>query len=693
MDNKRNNQTNTTIEEEIKSRSQELLRHQYLYYVKAKPEISDREYDRLFDELVELEKKFPQFALENSPTRRVGSDLDNAFPEKKHSIPVLSLDKEYTAEGLVKWVNKTVVNAKQALSFVVEEKIDGASIVLYYKNGKLDTALTRGNGVVGSDITDNARTIMQVPLVITETSNLAVRGEIFIQKKDFELYNQSFDNRYSNPRNLASGSLRNIKSSLAAKVPLKIFTYEGFFESGFTNDHILALSRLKEDGFSINTNIGFFSDDPGKIAEVRKKLPEIMVGSIQELAGYVQERKKYRDHLDYEIDGLVIKVNELDIREVLGYTSHHPRWALAFKFDAPTAQTKLLDIQVQVGRNGRVTPVGILEPVKIAGSVVARATLHNQEYIDLLELGIGDMVSISKRGDIIPAVEEVIEKDVESPTVFKFPQVCPFCQSKLEKDGAHHFCKNRDCPERIKRSIIHFAAKGQMDIDTLGSKTISFLFDKGFVKTIPGLYSFNYDQLLSEEGFKVKKIANIKDSIEKSRQQPFRKVLTALGFDGLATSAVSDLIKNGFNSIDKIIEAATKKDVEIFSRIEGFGDVTGQLLIRHFNDKQNLELIDALKKAGLHFEEEIHEEKPVTAEALPFNGQVWVITGTFEHFTPRSKAAEEIEKRGGKVTGSVSSKTTYVLAGEAAGSKLAKARELGIPIIDEAAFLKMLNRS
>jgi DNA ligase (NAD+) len=676
------------IKEKIDKLSEELLKHQYLYYIKAAPEIPDTEYDNLFDELVKLEKEHPEYASENSPTKRVGSDLDNSFPERPHTIPVLSLDKEYTVEGLEKWITKTIANAERPLSFVVEEKIDGASLVLYYKAGKLDGAVTRGNGVVGNDVTGNARTIKEIPLSTRETSDFAVRGEIFINKSEFTRYNQTFENKYANPRNLASGSLRNIKSSIAAKVPLKIFAYEGYFTPLILNDHILILSQLKDDGFKINKNMGYFSDDPEKRATAERNLPEVTVGKISELGEYVKRRMALREELDHEIDGLVIKVNEIDVRDSLGYTSHHPRWAVAFKFDAPTAQTRVINIQVQVGRNGRVTPVADLEPVKIAGSTVARATLHNQEYIEILELGVGDFVAISKRGDIIPAVEEVLEKNPDNPTVFKFPENCPFCKSKLEKDGAHHFCKNRDCEERVKRSIIHFAAKNQMDIDTLGWKTIVFLYDKGFIKSIPDLYSFNYDELLKEEGFKEKKINNIKKSIENSKKQPFRKVLTALGFDGLGTAAVSDLIKNGFNSIDKIIETAARGNAAEFAAIEGFAEITANLIIKHFTDSRNLALIGALKKVGLNFAEEIPEEKGETES--PFKEQVWVITGSFENFQPRSKAAEEIEKRGGKVTSAVSSNTTHLLAGSAAGSKLQKAKALNIAVIDEDQFLEML---
>ncbi|MCK4760715.1 MAG: NAD-dependent DNA ligase LigA [Candidatus Aminicenantes bacterium] len=676
------------IKKKIAALSQELLHHQYLYYVKTVPEISDREYDRLFDELLDLEKQYPQYASENSPTKRVGSDLDNTFPEKEHTIPVLSLDKEYSGEGLEKWLAKTIKNAQQDLSFVVEEKIDGASIVLYYKKGRLDAALTRGSGIVGNDVTENIRTIKQIPLITAAETDFVVRGEIYIKKSDFENYNRKFENRYSNPRNLTAGSLRNIKSSTVAGVPLNILVYEGYFPAGFSNHHILILARLKELNFRINRRVGFFSDQKKILALTKEKLPEITGGAVAGLTAYVKERMKVRDELDYEIDGLVIKVNEIDVRESLGYTSHHPRWATAFKFDAPTAQTSVLDIQIQVGRNGRVTPVAILEPVKIAGSTVSRATLHNQEYIEMLELGIGDKVAISKRGDVIPAVEKVIEKNCENPTVFKFPGACPFCESALVKDGAHHFCKNRDCPEKLERALAYFVGKDRMDIDTLGEKTIDFLYKKGFVTSIPGIYKFNYDLLLQEEGFKEKKVENIKNSVEKSKSQPFSRVLTALGFDGLGKAAAADLIKNGFDSIDKITAAAARRNEEEFSGIEGFGETTALLIIEHFTDQRNLASIEELKQLGLNFAAETGEKQELPAV---FADQVWVISGSFENFNPRSQAAEEIEKRGGKVTASVSSKTTHLLFGVSPGSKLEKARKVGGALIDEAKFLELID--
>ena len=678
------------IKQRIENLSKELLRHQYLYYIKAEPEISDKEYDRLFDELVALEKKYPEYAFKNSPTKRVGSDLDNVFAEKKHEIPVLSLDKEYTLQGLTKWVKKIISNSERELSFVVEEKIDGASIVLYYKNGVLDSALTRGNGMFGNDVTENIRTIKQIPLITEEKSDFAVRGEIFINKSDFLKYNKSFENKYSNPRNLAAGSLRNLKSSVVAKIPLNFLAYEGFFKNQFCNNHILILLKLKHMGFCINKNIAFFSSNVKDISVVPNEFPEIIKGKIKDISAYIEGKIKGRNKLDYEIDGLVVKINEIDIRENLGHTSHHPRWEIAFKFDSPIAQTVLKNIVIQVGRNGRVTPVAILEPVKIAGSVVSRATLHNQEYIEILELGPGDLVSISKRGDIIPAVEEVIEKSYENPAVYKFQENCPFCGSRLIKQGAHHFCKNKKCPERMKRSLIHFVSKNQMDIDTLGEKTIKFLFERGFVKIIPDIYKFNYDLLLKEEGFKEKRVDNIKKSIDKSKSRPFKKVLAALGFDGLGTSVASELIKNGFNSIDKIIEIASKGEKEEFSKIEGFGTITAELLIEHFTDNKNLELIRELKKWELNFKEKIESE---TLKIKPFENQIWAITGSFKNFKPRSKAAEKIEQRGGKVNNTISSKTTHLLTGSLSGSKLERARNLNVKIVNEKEFLDMLNLS
>ena len=665
-----------------------LLKQQYLYYVQARPEISDEEYDRMFDELLRLEKKFPQYVGVNSPSRRIGSDLDNTFTERQHTISVLSLDKVYQPETLRQWMLKTAAAFGDKVGFVVEEKIDGASIVLYYDRGELQYALTRGNGLLGNDVTNNVRTIKEVPMQIAATSPIAVRGEIFINRADFSSYNADFENKYANPRNLAAGSLRNLKSALAAKVPLKIFVYEGFFQDISSRDHMDILHRLQEMGFSINPHLGFFSDRESARSQVRQLFPQIKVAPVAAVGEYLHQQVRSRFDLPYDIDGLVVKVVEMDVRQELGSTAHHPRWAMAFKFDAPKGRTELLAVQVQVGRNGRVTPVAILKPVTFSGSLISRATLHNQDYIDMLELGIGDEVSISKRGDIIPAVEEVLEKNENHPSIYKLPDRCPFCSTSLVKEGAHHFCKNEACPERCRRSLIYFCAKEQMDIATLGESSITLMFARGWIKDISDIYVFNYDLLANEAGFKEKKISHIRESVEMSKSRPFARVLAALGFEGVASAVVAALIANGFDGVNKIIEVARKKDWETFAQIEGIGETTARLLVDHFSNNRNLELIDRLQKIGLQFQA---ASSGLVKIDDSFAGQVWVITGTFKHFNPRALAAAEIEKRGGRIAENVSSRTSHLLSGANPGSKFAKAEKLGICIIAETEFLKLIS--
>lgn len=686
----------TNIKKEMDSLSDKLLFHQNLYYIKSAPTISDREYDLLFDKLMQLEKEYPEYAKENSPTRRVGVDLDNSFAEKEHKIPVLSLDKEYTIEGINKWIQKNTDFAEKQIGFIIEEKMDGASIVLYYEKGYLKEALTRGDGKRGNVVTANIRTIKNVPLKLSEELSLSVRGEIFINKDDFITYNKKFDNKYSNPRNLASGSLRQLKSSMVSDVPLRMVAYEGYFDPEAIRsepkltEHFFNLIKLDKLGFEVSNKPFFISDNYEVVASLEEYSALIKTGDINSAEKHISDKIKERNNLSYEIDGLVIKINELDIRESLGYTSHHPRWAIAYKFESPMAETVLLNIIIQIGRNGRVTPVAELKPVQIAGSIVSRATLHNLEYIELLELGIGDIVSISKRGEIIPAIEEVLEKNPDGAIKFNFPDLCPFCSSNFVKDGAHHFCRNKKCPERKKRSIIYFASKNQMDIESLGEKTIKFLYNNNYINSIPDLYRIDYKKLLNEDGFKEKKIQNIMESITNSKKKPFSIVLSALGFDGIGINRARDLINEGLNSIGKIVEIAEKSDKELLLKMDGVGDILAESIITQFMDKDTLRQIEALKKTGLNFEETL------SAELIPrstiFEGQIWVITGTFENFKPRSTAADEIKKRGGKVTTSVNTKTTHLLKGESPGSKLNKAEELGKTIIDESDFMEMIKK-
>jgi DNA ligase (NAD+) len=362
---------------------------------------------------------------------------------------------------------------------------------------------------------------------------------------------------------------------------------------------------------------------------------------------------------------------------------------MAYKFDSPQARTELLDVQVQVGRNGRVTPVAVLAPVSLSGSTVTRATLHNQDYIDMLELGVGDQVSISKRGDVIPAVEEVLEKAERNPSIYRLPGHCPFCAAPLVKEGAHHFCRNGECPERRRRALSYFCAKDQMDIETLGERTMALLYEKGWVRDIPDIYSFDYGRLEGEEGFKERKIARIRDSVEKSKSQPFARVLASLGFEGVAAAVAAALIAHGFDSIDKITAAAAAGDWEAFAAVEGIGETTARLLLDHFSDPQNLRLIARLRAAGLKFNVEAADRERIDDS---FAGQAWVITGSFEKFNPRSLAAAEIIRRGGRIAESVSTRTTHLLAGANPGTKLAKARELGVTIVSEGDFVKLLKK-
>ena len=681
--------------EEIRKRMEylasEIRRHQELYYVKNQPEISDREYDALFDELLELERKYPDLALPDSPTKRVGSDLDNEFPEVRHPYPMLSLDKVYSVNELRNWIQKMLNEVGEEVSFTVEEKIDGSTIVLHYENGVLMRAVTRGDGYVGNDITENVRTIRDIPLRLKEPVTSVFRGEIYIDRDDFERLNSEFDNIYANPRNFAAGSLRRKKSSEVAKIPLKSYVYEGFFGDTTIKYHIEVLDRLSRLGFKVFDDIGFFSVSGNGYDEIFARHPGWFKGSLDDLDAFIERMSEVRKKLPYDIDGLVVKVNEYPVRDRLGHTAHHPRWAMAFKFEAPQAVSEILSIDVQVGRTGRITPVARIKPVWIGGTTVSNVTLHNQDYINSLDIAIGDKVAVSRHGDVIPAVDEVIEKNDKGNKTFKIPDTCPVCGTRLVQDGAHLFCPNRNCPARIYNRISFFVGRGQMDIENLGPETIKKLIDLGLVRDIPDIYFFNPEVLLNEEGFGEKKVRLIKEGIEKSKNQPFEVVLASLGLEEIGPKVVELLINAGYDSIDKIIEAARKRDPEIFTRIHGIGPKTAEKIIEQFNDPDILNMIEKLRKAGLKFQ----VEKEAEEEELPqiFEGQVWCVTGSFKNFKPREKAMEEVKKRGGKVVSQVTGKLTHLLVGENPGSKLEKAKKVGAKLVTEEEFLKMLENS
>ena len=675
-------------EEEIRVLTEKLLKLQHEYYVLNAPSVSDREYDSLFDRLQYLEKKYPQLASENSPVKRVGSDLSSELPEVRHTVPVLSLDKVYTPSELIKWIEKTRKASGRDISFTVEEKIDGISIVLYYEKGVLKRAVTRGNGETGNDVTANVRTIGSVPLVLSEPANVAVRGEIYLPLESFNKINQSLEVRYANPRNLAAGTIRRIRSSETGKIPLNVFVYEGFFEGrekdAFKNHHEI-LEKLIELGFRVSRRLKIFTENT-EIQEEKKS--GFSKGTFGQIENYLREKTEERNKLEYEIDGLVIKVDNLKVREQLGYTGHHPRWAVAYKFESSEAESVVLGIDVQVGRTGRVTPVARVEPVEISGSVVSNVTLHNQDYVNFLNLSPGDRVTVSKRGDVIPAVENVVEKGNTNASVWKMPETCPFCGTGLEKEGAHLFCVNRQCPERVRGKIVFFCSKDQMNIENLGYETIDLLVREKIVKNIYDLYEFDFSALEKYEGFGPKKIELIRKGIENSKKKPFRTVLSSLGLPEIGPKVCELLIGAGLDSAEKIIETAEKKDYDFLLSIKGIGEKTAESFMENFSDPETIQILEKLRESGLSMKAE-NEGKEVVDNS--FSGQTWCVTGSFDYFRPRSLAEEEIKKRGGVVVSQVSGKTTHLLAGISPVSKYEKAVKLGIQIIDEESFGKLLN--
>ncbi len=693
--------SNTSTEREAARReihrlTELLARYQREYYVLARPSVGDLEYDRLFDRLHELEARHPELRRPDSPTQRVGSDLSQELPEVAHSVPVLSLDKVYTAAELSSWMDKTERNAAREpaaaerpagrLSFIVEEKIDGASIVLYYREGLLERAVTRGNGLVGNDVTGNVRTIRAVPLRLARPATVAVRGEIFLSRRLFQAINERMDNAYANPRNLAAGTLRRVKSREVAAVPLSILCYEGSFPEEPLGTHREVLEELARLGFKLNPHTGLFAAG-GKLEEARRAHPEWEVGELEELPGYLERARRSREERDYEIDGMVVKVNELPAREVLGFTGHHPRWAMAFKFEAPEAVSTVERIEVQVGRTGRLTPVARIRPVRLSGSTVSRATLHNQDYVDLLELAVGDQVSVSKRGDVIPAVERVIEKNEQDNSTWRMPSACPACSRPLVKVGAHHFCPNSQCPDQVRGRIRFFAGRNQMDIESLGPETVDLLIQRSLVRDPGDLYRLTREDLLSLPGFAEKKAELVLSGIRASRGRPFRRVLLSLGIPEIGQKAVELLLDAGCRDIDSLLSLAERGEPEPLTAIHGIGEKTARTLLTELARPELRALIESLRGAGLA----MREAGPAPpARRGPLSGQSWCVTGSFRHFQPRERAVEEVKKRGGRVVSGVSARTTHLLAGSGAGAKLEKARELGVRIVSEEELLKML---
>ncbi len=686
------------VQKKIEQLSSLLTEYERSYY-QGRSLVSDSEYDRLYDQLLELEQQYPQFRQPDSPTQRVGSDLSNELPEVEHSIPVLSLDKVYSVEELGAWQQRLQKQADSSLSLIAEQKIDGVSIVLYYRKGLLEQALTRGNGRIGNDVSANIKTIRSIPLRLNQPLTIAVRGEVFISRSQFEQLNSQQETPFANARNLAAGTIRRIHSRSVAQIPLRFFAYDVYgleAESEPALSHHLALMRMHQLGFPVNQHLAWLhspQEDPAVIQSFCTEFPKALCGTQNILADFAASETAGRQDLDYEIDGLVIKIDDIALREKLGYTGHHPRWAVALKFESPQGTSVVKAIDVQVGRTGRITPVARIEPVLIGGSTVQNVTLHNQDYIAALELNIGDSVAVSKRGDVIPAVENVLEKGEAEHPFWRMPTRCPSCQNSLQIIGAHLFCPNTyDCPDQQRGRLRFFAGRDQMDIDGLGAETIDTLFALGLVRSIPDMYSADYQKLMDQDGFGSKKIANIESGVAASKAQPYRRVLASLGIPELGPKAVQLVCDAGYHSIDDLFAIAERKDDAALMSIHGLGEKTARIIIDQFSDSRLRSLIQSLRQNGLQFSEDPGEQSGRAADG-PFAGQVWVVTGSFANFQPRSLAAKEIEARGGRVASAVSGSTSHLLAGEKAGSKYDKALAVGAQIVNEAEFLQLIGDS
>jgi DNA ligase (NAD+) len=656
------------IHQRILKLRKEIEEHQYLYYIKNSPIISDREFDSLFEELIQLEEKNPEFKDPNSPTNRVGSDLNNQFEKSTHKIPVLSLENTYNEQELIDWAMKTSPEELYSL----EWKIDGASIVLTYSNGKFEKAVTRGSGGVGDNVTENIRTIRSIPLILKEDVSLVLRGEVYMRFSDFENFNSENSNRYANPRNLVSGTIKQKNSNSVAKRPLRIFVYDAYFENLKFKSHSEIIEKLNQLNFPVLSEISF-------------KKPKDFYSEIQKF-------KKKKESLDFPTDGMVIKLNSLSLRESLGSTSHSPRWARALKFEATLKETIILDIDFAIGRTGKITPRARVQPVELLGTTVTYATLHNQDFINEKKIGRNAKVLIAKRGEIIPAVEEVIEESSEG--VFVLPKKCPSCNTKLVNvdDSVDLFCLNEKCDSRVINSLIFFCERKQMDIEGLGEKQMINFYEKGIIRSFIDIYDLHLKKssLIEIDGLGKKSVENILKGIEKSKEKDLSKLLPSLGFSEVGHKVTELLIENGFNNIDTLIDLSTKENAkEDLLSIHGLGERTVASILKHFTNPQVIDLINELKKRGLNF----NAFKKITSENLIFENQSWCITGSFKNFQPREKAIELIQYLGGKSVSSVTSKTSFLLAGENGGSKYDKAISLKIPIITEEEFVSLLKNN
>ncbi len=646
---------------------QEIRHHEHQYYVLDEPEVSDSEYDRLLRELRVLEESHPDFASPDSPTGRVGGQPREGFRKAPHSRQMLSLDNALD-EAELRAFDRRVLDllAEEGVDYVAELKMDGLSLAVRYEQGRFQQALTRGDGITGEDVTENARTMRSLPLTVKDTyPNFEVRGETVMTRAAFEKLNAFRDeenlSRFANPRNAAAGSLRLLEPAITASRRLDLYAYllllEG--EPPFAT-HWESLDWLEHNGFKVNP---------------KRKLCR----SIEEAVEFCREWERERESLPYEIDGVVIKVNSIALQARLGQTAKAPRWAIAFKYAARQASTVVENITIQVGRTGALTPVAHLQPVSISGVMVARATLHNEDEIERLGLKIGDTVIVERSGDVIPKIIRVQTQGSYRKT-FEMPKACPVCGGRVirEEGEAASRCLNTNCPARLKESLQHFASRGVMNIDGLGEALVDQLVERGMVRGIADLYDLTQEKLLSLDRLGPKSAANLIRNIEESRKQELPRVLQGLEirFVGERTSV---LLAEQFGSMDKIAAA----DLDQLQAAGEVGPRIAESIIQFFREPKNRELVEKLRKAGLHFE---YAQARKTGK---LEGKTFVLTGTLQTLT-REEAKDRIEKAGGKVSAAVSKKTSYVVAGLEAGSKLAKAEQLGVKILDEAQFIQIL---
>lgn len=639
----------------------------YEYHTLDSPTISDYEYDMYLKELIQLEEKYPQYKQQNSPTQKIGGVVLDSFNKITHDTPMMSLSNVFNSEELTLFynrINKEINN----FTLTTELKIDGLAVSIKYVDGIYKSAATRGNGIIGEDITENVKTIKSLPLKLNEDVTIEVRGEIFMPQKSFHKLNEerlsNNEQLFANPRNAAAGTIRQLDSSVVAKRNLDIFLYTIVNAEKYCTTQEEVLNYLQHLGFKVNP---YYE----------------VVNSIDQLNNSINKYDQIRKTLPYDTDGVVIKVNELKYYDEIGYTARSPKWATAYKFAPEEVETKLKDITFQIGRTGVVTPVAELEPVLISGSIVARATLHNEDYIINKDIRINDYVIVRKAGEIIPEVVRVNTNKRSNSVKFKMIETCPFCHEQIirKENEADYYCVNTNCPARNINSLVHFASRVAMNIEGLGEKVIETLNTLGYINTIPDIYRLKkyYDELINIEGFGTKSVDKLLDAIEKSKQNEANLLLFGLGIKNVGAKIATLLLQN-YGSIDNLAKAS----IEELENIDEIGNIIATNVYEYFNNENNKELLLELKNLGLNFNYTVtniieHE----------FNNKTIVITGTLKNYS-RKEMQQLLEKHGAKITNSVSKKTDFVVAGSDAGSKLDKAIELNIKVLNEEEVLERL---